>query len=228
MSNSFQSCVVITILGIHAVVSAYSYEEQHIGKSGGEKTPATPVRPAMFDVPCLVGDAQVPVLSMHFERSGFIVLPPGATYTELPVQVIVAVFSSGRMVWSEDLHYGGPPYHVGQVEAKQLTLLLKQIKDEEITSKSLLWRPLFGPDASYTCFSICLGPNLNLQMRSWHEYRPIDVHDWNARRFVDVWDKTKRGILALRPVDNKIDHSIRFELRERQVLARTETDGRGQ
>ncbi len=150
------------------------------------------------------------------------------------IRVIVAVWSSGRIVWSEDVINGGPPYKTGRVRMTRLKEFLRSIESEGLFEDMGLRLSHTSPDSVYTSVVVRDGPKY-LAMHSEHELwearpefvgtsRGIEVLEGRNRE--DVWDEwaadymlfrwfweeVKEGMLSLIPEDGRIEKDIVFDL----------------
>ncbi len=87
---------------------------------------------------------------------------------EIGFPVIAALWSDGRIVWSESRIPGGPPYRQGRFAREKLDSLLDTLERKQVFRDAARFRGNFGPDAGYTTIAIDDGRR-RLRLESWHE-----------------------------------------------------------
>jgi len=93
---------------------------------------------------------------------------PGAASAE-PAQPIVLLWDDGRVLWSNDLVHGGPPYRTGKVTPERATVVAKRIAGY---GPELLVKESLGPDSSFATLVVRLPGGRYAQMKSWHPREP--------------------------------------------------------
>ena len=83
--------------------------------------------------------------------------------------VIAALWSDGRIVWSQSRTNGGPPYQQGRFAPEKLTSLLDKLERKNVFKNAAQFRPNFGVDAGYMTIVIAEGRR-RLRLDSWHEF----------------------------------------------------------
>jgi hypothetical protein len=83
--------------------------------------------------------------------------------------LILAAWSDGRVVWSEDRVQGGPPYLAGQLAPGRVAAVLDRVERDGAFDDKRLAQACFGPDAKYTTILVRKGAR-QLKMESWHEW----------------------------------------------------------
>jgi len=84
-----------------------------------------------------------------------------------PEALILAAWPDGRVMWSEDVIHGGPPYHERQARPQDIEQALADAL--ALTGRQPLEAVHTGPDASYTAITVWQGRQPALQLGSWHE-----------------------------------------------------------
>jgi hypothetical protein len=93
--------------------------------------------------------------------------PPGVTNIPGP-RLVVALWSDGKIIWSEQRVAGGPPYSAGQYDRKKLEALFSTLKFQGFWTNAALQHPWFGPDSKTTRIVVNDGQHRSV-MESWHE-----------------------------------------------------------
>lgn len=145
----------------------------------------------------------------------------GRSSADSTARVVTALWSDGRIVWSEDRFNGGPPYQQGRFDREKLTSLLRLLEDRGAFGDQSLARAWFGPDSRFTTIAVEDGPR-RLQLQSWHELseqrtnlvatahgiEPLRGRDRGAvlqaqpeeyHRFREIWSVIRDTVQALIP-----------------------------
>lgn len=92
----------------------------------------------------------------------------GMRSTNVGPKVVAALWSDGKIVWSESPMKGDQPYRQGRFSREKLDSLLASLENKGAYGDKALARAWFGPDSSYTTIAIEDGQR-RLKLRSWHE-----------------------------------------------------------
>jgi hypothetical protein len=141
--------------------------------------------------------------------------------THTGLQVIVALWADGRIVWSVSATNGSSPYREGKFSPEKLTNLLDRWAQKDAFTDKALARAWYGPEAAYTTIAIDDGQR-RLKMRSWHEQfeqntnlvalasgiTPLQGRDRENllrgepaeyRKFRKVWSEVRQAVAGLVP-----------------------------
>jgi hypothetical protein len=83
------------------------------------------------------------------------------------VPVILIAWANGRIVWSQDMDRGGPPYFEGVVPKEKIKKFLQTVDCKGYFESVGSHSSYFGPDASFHTMAISTGDK-TLQISSWH------------------------------------------------------------
>ncbi len=83
-------------------------------------------------------------------------------------KLVVAVWTDGTIVWSENRIVGGAPHLLGKIEPTSCSKLLERLDRDGYFDNETLSHAQFGPDSEFTSVLI-KNKNQKLDMRSWHE-----------------------------------------------------------
>ena len=140
-----------------------------------------------------------------------------------PHKLIVVVWDDGRILWSDDLLNGGPPYRGAQIDASRLTVLLGHLDEEGLFDIDDLTHARFGPDSEFTTI-LLKSSGKQLEMRSWHELVE-DGRRGIARKIGVVANERPRfQVLEEEPQDYLFYRFVWAEIRAR-ALALIPTSG---
>jgi hypothetical protein len=117
-----------------------------------------------FDVhmPVLIGKAQAPTVAIYRNPFAHYAVP-----VEWEPQVILAAWSDGQVVWSDDI-WGGRPYFVGRITPAQLREFIKELADRGVFKNSTRNDEYLSVDSDDLVIAICDGSN-RVSMVSDHE-----------------------------------------------------------
>jgi hypothetical protein len=186
-------------------------------------------RSITVDIPAIVGEQAAPLLAVYTLDHG---LRPRRTGP----QVLVAVWSDGRVVWSKDDREGGPPYREGRIPVERVRKLLDAQAATGVFGDAALDRAHFGPDSHFTVIAAADGRR-RLCLRSWHELfeanpnlvateggvTALEGRDRAAvlaaqpeayRRYRRTWADLRAAIRGLIPAEGRDAGELRFELRQ--------------
>jgi hypothetical protein len=83
--------------------------------------------------------------------------------------VIFAAWADGRVAWSKDRLYGGPPYRTGRVAVDRVADLLARLEANGLfADKKLSWMYAGGEHPEFLAIRVRSGKNV-VHMSSWHE-----------------------------------------------------------
>lgn len=145
--------------------------------------------------------------------------PPGAT--NYGPQVIVALWSNGKIVWSEAKVEGGPPLKQGRFPKEKLAALMDRLERQGVFTNKALMRASFGPD-SRTTTMVADDGRRRLQLESWHELfergtnlvatahgiaglsgrnreQVLQAQPEDYRQFRNLWSEIRQAVAALIP-----------------------------
>lgn len=92
--------------------------------------------------------------------------PPGETNPG--PRLVVALWSDGKIIWSDARVSGGPPYFQGQFDITKLNALLGSLESQGALTNAAFQPAWFGPDSKTTRMIINDGHH-RLALESWHE-----------------------------------------------------------
>ncbi len=137
--------------------------------------------------------------------------------------VLVAVWSSGRVVWSSDDVLGGPPYYECLVDPDAIQTVLSVIDADGVLENPVAHDTYCGLDIDYTTIDIVHGSR-SLHMSSPHEiyerrgnaiatsygvvyWSPLTTEEIREseppeyREFREVWDRIREDLRGLVPAE---------------------------
>lgn len=181
----------------------------------------------------------MPVLESVSERPFFAMYVqdfrhPLSGRTTNNIDVIVAVFRDGRVIYSHDLLNGGAPYGTTAVGHERIEQFLRDLEMLKCLSSPEYQSSYFGPDSKITTITGRLHDRF-FEMRSWHEQFECDdglivtdrgVESLKDRtkaevskktspeyeRFRTAWDKLRQRAAALLPEHRDASQTMSFVL----------------
>ena len=131
------------------------------------------------------------------------------------LNLIVAAWDDGRILWSDDRLKGGPPYRGAQIGASRVNELLSRLDEDGLFDIDFLSHPHFGPDTEFkTIFLNASGKQL--KMESSHEL--VEEKGGIVREYGTVSDKRPRfEVLRREPNDYLFYRFVWAEIRGRAL-----------
>ncbi len=83
-------------------------------------------------------------------------------------RVLMAVWTDGRIVWSEDQKKGGPPFRTGTIKAETVEAKLAAFEKAAVFDKNSFRHSWTGPDSSSHSIWLRRGDR-NTRIDTWHE-----------------------------------------------------------
>jgi hypothetical protein len=146
--------------------------------------------------------------------------PPGAT--NFGPQIIVVLWSDGKIVWSGNEITGGPPLRQGSFPKEKLAALMDTVERKGAFTNQALRRAWLGPDSRFTTIAADDGRR-KLRLLSWHELfeqrtnlvatahgieglggrnRDTVLQDQpeDYRQFRKIWSEIRQAVVALVPM----------------------------
>ncbi len=132
------------------------------------------------------------------------------------LNIIVAAWDDGRILWSDDRLRGGPPYRGAQIGASRLTELLSRFDEDSLFDIDVLSHPHFGPDTEFTTI-VLNSSGKQLKMESSHEL--VEEKGGIVREYGTVFsDKRPRfEVLREEPNDYLFYRFVWAEIRARAL-----------
>jgi len=129
-------------------------------------------------------------------------------------QVNAALWSDGKIVWSESRTSAGPLYKEGRFPPEKLAALLDKLEHKGAFSDEALKRAWLGPDSSFTVIAINDGQR-HLTMRSWHEgFEQRTNLVATANGIESLGEKKREDVLREQPEDYRRFRETWSEIRQ--------------
>ena len=120
------------------------------------------------------------------------------------VQLILALWDDGTIVWSDDQTRGGPPYRRGRLEGRSLTELLACLeRDGRFDDRNLLQSRAAIDSKFTTILARWKGRELQMQLGPEMESAP-DGLEPKHQRFLRVWKDVRTRANRLLPAEGVV------------------------
>ncbi len=154
-------------------------------------------------------------------------------------QILVAIWTNGRVMWSTNTVYGGAPYFEAKVDPAKSLEFLNSCRNRGYFGAKYI-RNYFGPDSWFTGIYLTSGTN-SFVTRSWHEVAEMNpktvAASYGLRRlggqnrddflkkdtpeyqeYRAMWTDVRKMIGDLLPCQGDVVHNIKFSRdKERQI-----------
>ena len=139
----------------------------------------------------------------------------GLGSTNIGPQIIAALWTDGRIVWSsKSLIEGGRPLKQGKFPPEKLRALLDNLDGKGVFKNKALNQAKFGPDSQFTSISINDGKR-RLKMESWHELFEINTNLVATAHGIEVLgSRSRERVMNEQPADYKAYIATWSEIRQ--------------
>jgi len=178
------------------------------------KTSCLVLLAALLPTAAHAAETNAPALVIYTSGIGLSSAKPGP-------QFVAALWSDGRIVWSESRVQGAPPYQQGRFPHEKLAALMETLDRQGVFNDKALARAWLGPDSKFTTIAIDDGRR-RLKMQSWHELFEqktnlvataagitplrgqkredvLQAQPEEYRRFRNTWSEIRQVVAALIP-----------------------------
>ncbi|TWT45267.1 hypothetical protein RAS1_16890 [Phycisphaerae bacterium RAS1] len=121
----------------------------------------------IVDLPFRDSEVTIPVFAIYRQPDGL------DTGRARDVDVAIAIYSNGQIVYSNKPIEGGPPYGVTNVGEENVAHFVATLDKQGAFSNPVFRASHFGPDSVVTTIA-CRVDDRGFAMRSWHEYIEAD------------------------------------------------------
>jgi hypothetical protein len=146
------------------------------------------------------------------------------------LSVIFAAWQDGRVAWSKDRFYGGPPYRTGRVEQRRVADLLARLDSDGLFADDNLNGNYHGHHSEYLVIRVRFGKKAR-DMSSWHELIEASGKDAAIEGRIEALDGRRRlDVLRKAPPDYRhfrfVWAETRARLAELTPVESTATEGK--
>lgn len=135
--------------------------------------------------------------------------------------VVLCVWPNGRIIWSQDLVLGGPPYFVGQIGGLEINRAITNLLKLQVADDRALREIYMVTDGAFTTIEVQLEKKV-FYMQSSHEYyeyiaktqKPQHRTQVVGVKTRQIWTQVRTNLLNLIPKSGKVDSNIKFEFRQ--------------